>query len=88
MALGARGVMLRHPWAPRAIETRTAPGPAALAYINAILGILRGGGFSITQTHRALHILGSRLLGFTQELFDDSADADPEGAPSLSPPGS
>jgi len=86
MALGARGVMLRHPWAPRAIETRTAPGPAALAYINAILGILRGGGFSIAQTHRALHILGSRLLGFTQELFDDSADADPEGAPSL-PPG-
>ena len=83
MALGARGVMLRHPWAPRAIETRTAPGPASLTYINAILGILRGGGFSIAQTHRALHILGSRLLGFTQELFDDSADADPEDAPSL-----
>src|ERR1700740_3185389 len=27
MALGARKVMLRHPWAPRIIETRTAPGP-------------------------------------------------------------
>jgi AcrR family transcriptional regulator len=83
MALGARGVMLRHPWAPRVIETRTAIGPAGLAYVNAILGILRGGGFSIAQAHRALHILGSRLLGFTQELFDDSADAGPEAAPSL-----
>jgi AcrR family transcriptional regulator len=28
MALGARGVMLRHPWVPRTIETRAAPGPA------------------------------------------------------------
>ena len=27
MALAARGVMLRHPWAPRVIETRAAPGP-------------------------------------------------------------
>jgi AcrR family transcriptional regulator len=86
MALAARGVMLRHPWAPRAIETRAAPGPAALTYINTILGILREGGFSIAQTHRALHILGSRLLGFTQELFDDSADADQQAAPTL-PPG-
>src|SRR5215469_18684959 len=28
MALAARRVVLRHPWAPRTIETRTAPGPA------------------------------------------------------------
>jgi AcrR family transcriptional regulator len=83
MALGARGVMLRHPWTPRAIETRTAPGPAALAYINAVLGILREGGFSIAEAHHALHILGSLALGFTRELFDDSASADPEAAPSL-----
>jgi AcrR family transcriptional regulator len=83
MALGARGVMLRHPWAPRAIETRTAPGPSALAYINAVLGVLREGGFSIAQAHHALHILGSLMAGFTQELFDDSADADPAAAPSL-----
>ena len=31
MALAARGVMLRHPWAPRMVETRAAPGPAACA---------------------------------------------------------
>ena len=28
MALGARGVMLRHPWAPATVETRSTPGPA------------------------------------------------------------
>jgi AcrR family transcriptional regulator len=83
MALGARKVMLRHPWAPRIIETRTAPGPAALGYINAVLGILREGGFTIAQVHHALHILGSRALGFAQALFDDSGDLDPETAAKL-----
>jgi AcrR family transcriptional regulator len=80
MALAARGVVLTHPWAPGPIESRTAPGPAALRYINAVLGVLREGGFTVAQAHHALHILGSRLLGFTQELFDDSGDLDPETA--------
>jgi AcrR family transcriptional regulator len=83
MALGARGVMLRHPWAPRVIETRDNPGPAAVAYINAELGVLREAGFSVAQTHQALHLLGSRALGFTQELFAGPAGTDPGPAPSL-----
>jgi AcrR family transcriptional regulator len=80
LALAARSVMLRHPWAPRTVEAQAAPGPAALHYVNAVLGILREGGFSVAQTHHALHILGSRLLGFTQALFDDSGDLEPEAA--------
>jgi hypothetical protein len=83
MALAARGVMLQHTWAPSIIETRTAPGPAALGYVNAVIGILREGGFTIGQVHHALHIFGSRLLGFTQALFDDSGDLDPETAAQL-----
>ena len=83
MALAARGVVLSHPWAPGPIESRTAPGPATMRYINTVLGVLREGGFTVAQTHHALHILGSRLLGFTQELFDDSGDLPPEAAASL-----
>jgi AcrR family transcriptional regulator len=83
LALAARSVMLRHPWAPRTVEAQAAPGPAALHYVNAVLGILREGGFSIAQTHHALHIPGSRLLGFTQALFDDSGDLEPEAAAAL-----
>ena len=45
-----------------------------------MLGLLRDGGFTVGQAHHALHILGSRALGFTQELFDDSGDLDPETA--------
>ncbi len=83
MALAARGVMLTHPWAPGPIQSRTTLGPATLQYINTVLGVLRDGGFTLTQAHHALHILGSRLLGFTQTLFDASADLDPETAASV-----
>jgi hypothetical protein len=31
---------------------------------------MRDGGFSYDLIHHALHALGSRALGFTQELFD------------------
>src|SRR5919108_333515 len=79
--LAARSVVLRHPWAPRTIETRTTPVPAVPRYVNAVIGILREGGFSIALAHHALHILGSRVLGFTQDLFDDSSDdLEPEAA--------
>ena len=80
LALAARGVMLTHPWAPVALTSRTTPGPAALRYINTVLGTLRQGGFTVAQAHHALHVLGSRLAGFTQDLFDDSGDVDPETA--------
>ena len=83
LALAARDVMRRHPWAPRVVQAQTGPGPAALQYINLVLGILRDGGFSLAHTHHALHILGSRLLGFTQALFDDSGDLEPQAATAL-----
>jgi AcrR family transcriptional regulator len=75
--LAARVVILRHPWAPRIIETRTRPGPTTLRYLDGVMGILRGGGLSVELTHHAVHIMGSRLLGFTQDLYDDSGDLDP-----------
>jgi AcrR family transcriptional regulator len=83
MALAARGIVLTHPWAPGPIQSRTTPGPATMRYVNTVLGVLREGGFTIAQTHHALHILGSRLLGFTQDLFDDSGDLERETAASL-----
>lgn len=73
--LAARGVLLRHPWAPRVIESRTAMTPQIVGYFDGVLGILRAGGFSFDLAHRALHALGSRALGFTRELF---APADQE----------
>jgi AcrR family transcriptional regulator len=79
--VAARHVMLRHPWAPRVLEERTSLGPAVLAYVDSVLAILRDGGFSLDLAHHALHVLSSRILGFHQDLFDDSGDAAPTPEP-------
>jgi len=83
--LAARQVLLRHPWAPDVIESRTTMNPAILQYYESLLGILRRGGFSYDLVHHAMHALGSRSLGFTQELFepDDVSGGDDDAAMDL-----
>ena len=76
--LGARAEMLRHPWAARTIETRAEPGPATIRYMDAVAAIMFNGGFSADLAHHGLHVLGSRVLGFSQDLFDDKGAVDPE----------
>ena len=76
--LSAREVLLRHPWAPRVFETRTSTSLAVLLYYDGLLGLMTDGGFSYDLIHHALHALGSRALGFTQELFDPSVGTSDE----------
>jgi AcrR family transcriptional regulator len=76
--LSARRSLQRHPWASGVIESRTDPSPVMLAYIDSMIGMFLAGGFSADLTHHALHALGSRLYGFTQEIFDDSQGLDPQ----------
>ncbi|MFI2665691.1 TetR/AcrR family transcriptional regulator [Micromonospora carbonacea] len=75
----ARRTMLRHPWAARVLEARDTPTPAVLRHIERVLAVLRGGGCSVSLSHHALHLLGSRILGFSQDLFDDSPNTAPTG---------
>ncbi|MGW0846608.1 TetR/AcrR family transcriptional regulator C-terminal domain-containing protein [Streptomyces sp. NPDC002787] len=86
--LSARRMLLRHPWAPEVIESRikarTTPTPAVMEYLDSMIGIFRAGGFSIDLVHHAMHVMGSRLLGFSQELFEDTADREPD--PDAMPP--
>ncbi len=67
--LAARRVMLRHPWAPDVFESRTNMGVSIILYFESILGTMREGGMSYDLAHHGLHALGSRALGFSQELF-------------------
>ena len=76
--LSARQALLRHPWASRVMESRTEPTPTVLSYMDSMIGMFRTGGFSMDLTHHAMHAMGSRLMGFTQELFNDTSDVDPE----------
>jgi AcrR family transcriptional regulator len=75
--LSARRSLLRHPWASRVMESRPNPTPAALGYMDSMIGMFRTGGFSLDLTHHLMHVIGGRIFGFSQELFDGSRDADP-----------
>ncbi|WP_084039492.1 TetR/AcrR family transcriptional regulator [Demequina sp. NBRC 110053] len=82
LILQARAVMLAHPWAWRALETRTLPSPAVLDHMERMIRVLRDGGVSVDLTHHMMHTLGSRLWGFSQEVFASpsppAAGPDPE----------
>jgi AcrR family transcriptional regulator len=78
--LSARRALLRHPWASQVIESRDEPTPTVIAYMDSMIGIFRSGSFSIDLLHHAMHVMGSRLLGFSQELYDDTASMPAEEA--------
>jgi AcrR family transcriptional regulator len=84
--IAARQVMLRHTWAPRLLEARGTSGPAALDHIESVLGTFFAAGFSIDLAHHAMHVLGSRVFGFTQDLFDDSPRSGRATTPGPMPP--
>jgi AcrR family transcriptional regulator len=67
--LSARRALLRHPWARPVIETRTGASAVVLDHINSLVAMFRAGGFSAVLTHHVMHALGSRMWGFTQEVF-------------------
>jgi AcrR family transcriptional regulator len=77
-AISAREVMSRHPWAIGLMESRTTPGPATLRHHDAVLGTLRGAGFSIELAAHAFSALDSYIYGFalqeTRLPFDTEED--------------
>lgn len=76
--LTARRTMLRHPWAAAVLESRVTPGPATMRYMEVVLGTLREAGFPMDLAHHGLHVMGSRIFGFSQDLFDDKAEPIPD----------
>ncbi|MGW4928182.1 TetR/AcrR family transcriptional regulator C-terminal domain-containing protein [Agromyces sp. NPDC004153] len=74
--LGARRVMLRHPWAPALLDSRSGLAPTTARYVDSVVGTLRSGGLSYDLIHHAMHALGSRMFGFSQELGEDDDSGD------------
>lgn len=74
--LAAREVMFRHRWAPNVIEERTSISPQMVFYFDGLIEIFSKGGLTYDLAHHALHALGSRALGFTQELFEPDEQAE------------
>ncbi|WP_231372263.1 TetR/AcrR family transcriptional regulator [Terracoccus sp. 273MFTsu3.1] len=60
----ARTVLRRHPWAIPLLQSRTRPGPATLSHLDAVIGCLRGAGFSLELTAHAYALIDSYVYGF------------------------
>jgi len=67
--LAARRVMIRHPWAPALLSSRTTVPVVVYLHYEALLAAMIDGGFSYSLGHRALHALGSMALGFDRGVF-------------------
>ncbi|MBA3876873.1 MAG: TetR family transcriptional regulator [Anaerolinea sp.] len=68
--LAARSVVLAHPWLPGLAIARSAANAAILRYADWIMGLLLAGGLPNQLIHDGMHVLGSRVLGFAQDIFD------------------
>ncbi len=63
-AISTRQVLGCHPWAIGLLESRTTPGPATLRHHDAVIGTLRGAGFSVEMAAHAYALLDSYVYGF------------------------
>ena len=66
-AISAREALRRHPWATGMMESRPTPGAANLRHHDAVLGVLRGAGFSLELAAHAYSLLDSYIYGFALE---------------------
>src|SRR5436190_5562287 len=73
-ALSTRQALRRHPWAIGEMEGRTTHGDANLRLHNAVLGCLRGAGFSIEMTVHAYSVQDAYIYGFALQERDMSSE--------------
>lgn len=67
----------RQPWALGLLESRNAPGPAALRHHDAVVGVLRRAGFPVALAAHAYALLDSFVYGFAlQEASLPAAQPD------------
>jgi AcrR family transcriptional regulator len=75
-ARSAHEVLLAHPWAAMQIMSRFNIGPGMTRYLDATLGRLRQGGFTVEGALDAWHALDSHIYGFTLQELGLPFDAD------------
>ena len=73
-AVSTRQALLRHRWAVGEMEGRTNHGPSNLKVHDAVLGCLRGAGFSIEMTVHAMSVQDAYIYGFSLQQTDMSSE--------------
>ncbi len=63
-SVSVRQVLQRHPWAVPLMQSRTHPGESTLSHHDAMIGLLRGAGFSVVLTAHAMSVVDAYVYGF------------------------
>jgi AcrR family transcriptional regulator len=69
-AISAREALLRHPWAPSLMQSRTRPGPATLRHHDSVLGSLRKAGFTLVMAAHAVSVIDGYVYGFALQQIN------------------
>jgi AcrR family transcriptional regulator len=69
-ALSAHEALLRHPWAPSLMQSRTNPGPATLRHHDSVLGSLRNAGFTLVMAAHAVSVIDGYVYGFALQQIN------------------
>jgi AcrR family transcriptional regulator len=69
-AISARDALVRHPWAPSLMQSRTRPGPATLRHHDAVLGSLRKAGFTLVMAAHAVSVIDGYVYGFALQQIN------------------
>jgi hypothetical protein len=77
-AWSGRRLVRRHQWAPGLFTSRPRVRLPMFTYLEGVTASLVEAGFSPQLAHTALHVLDSRVLGFTRDLFDPGAQLPPD----------
>ncbi len=83
--IAAHAVLLEHPWASALLESRLDPGPERLAYLDAVIAVLRAAGFEMPLVAQAFMALDAHLYGFTLQVqsFPFDAETGPDVAAAM-----
>ncbi len=84
-AASTRSVLRAHPWAIGLVEARGSSGPATPRYIDATIGALRAGGFSLRAAAHAFWVLDSFVYGHVIQELNISSDGQSERRPNAQP---
>ena len=69
-AISAHETLLRHPWATSLMQSRTRPGPATMRHHDAVLGSLRGAGFTLVNAAHAFSVIDGYVYGFALQQIN------------------
>jgi AcrR family transcriptional regulator len=69
-AISAHEALLRHPWAPSLMQSRTKPGPATLRHHDSVLGSLRNAGFTLVMAAHAVSLIDGYVYGFALQQIN------------------